>query len=54
MVSKRDISKVAAALGSKGGKASSSNMTPKERSERAKLAAKARWKKSKPEGERKK
>lgn len=32
-----------AKLGKKGGKASSENLSPRERSERASLAAKARW-----------
>jgi hypothetical protein len=54
MVKKRDVSKAAAALGAKGGRKSSSNMTPEERSERAKLAAKARWERKKQEEEREK
>jgi hypothetical protein len=36
----------AVALGRKGGKARLRTMTPKERSERAKQAATARWKKA--------
>lgn len=42
MVKKRDLSNAAAILGSKGGKKSSSNMTPEQRKERAKKAVKAR------------
>ena len=38
--------KAAAALGKRGGMARAANLTPKQRSEIAKTAAAARWKKS--------
>jgi hypothetical protein len=37
--------KAAAALGKRGGKARAASLTPKQRSEIARLAAEARWKK---------
>jgi DNA-binding XRE family transcriptional regulator len=47
MVKKKDISSAAAVLGSKGGKKAASNLTAKERSERGKMAIKARWERKK-------
>ena len=37
--------KAAAALGKRGGKARAASLTPKQRSEIARIAAEARWKK---------
>ena len=39
--------KAAAALGKRGGKARAASLTPKQRSEIARIAAEARWKKPK-------
>jgi len=50
MNKKAKIPKEISAFSSKGGRKSSANMTPKERSERAKLAAKARWAKKEAAG----
>jgi hypothetical protein len=53
MVKKKDISSAAALLGSKGGKKSSSNMTPEERSERGRKAIAKRWENAKAVKEKK-
>jgi hypothetical protein len=42
---KANITKDAATLGKKGGQARAAKMTPEQRSEVARLAAAARWKK---------
>jgi hypothetical protein len=42
----RPESKAAAALGKRGGQARAANLTPEQRSEIARSAASARWKKS--------
>lgn len=53
MTKKKDVSSAAALLGSKGGKKAASNMTAKERSERGKMAIKARWDKKREEEKQK-
>jgi hypothetical protein len=47
MIKKKSVSKELSAFASKGGRKSASNLSAKERSERAKLAAKVRWDKKK-------
>jgi hypothetical protein len=47
-VDKKTISAVMRTLGKKGGPARIAKLTPKERTELARKAAKARWKKQKP------
>jgi len=46
---KKEVSSAAAFLGSRGGKKAAANMTSKERSERAKKGALAKWAKKEEE-----
>jgi hypothetical protein len=46
---KKDIISALAHIGSKGGKKSSANLTPAERTERARKAASKRWENNKAE-----
>jgi len=43
-----DLKSAAAIMGSAGGRSASDNMTPEERTNRARKAANARWAKAKP------
>lgn len=54
MIKKKSVSKELSAFASKGGRKSASNLSAKERSERAKLAAAGRWGKKKAGEEKKK
>lgn len=47
MATKQEIREYFAKFGRKGGKATASKMTPEERSEKMRRAAKARWSKKK-------
>lgn len=51
---KKDLISALSYIGSKGGKKSSSNMTPAERTERARKAAAKRWEGAKEEDKKKK
>jgi len=46
MAKKSTVSEIAKQLGARGGKKRAANLTPEERTEGARLAAKARWKKA--------